>query len=86
MNKAEIGNAVGICINRSLIVIYILVFKKKVKLPQQLRENTGVPHNITSRSLSLQHHEHQATTILTAQAKSNGHSLKTEVHDLKQGS
>ena len=37
-------------------------------------ENTGVPHNITSRSLSLQHHQHQASTILTMQAKSNGQS------------
>ena len=85
MNKAENGNAVGIWINWSLIVIYILVFQREGQAATAT-ENTGVPHNITSRSLSLQHHEHQASTILTMQAKSKGHNLKTEVHDLKQGS
>jgi hypothetical protein len=57
--------------NRFLPHTYILVSSCHSN-----RENTGVPHNFTRHSISLQIHEHQTPTILTVQAKSNGNDLK----------
>lgn len=73
--------------DKLIIVIYILVFQRESQ-GATATENTGVPvpHGVTSRSLTLQRHEHQESTILTMQAKCNGHNLETSVHELKQGS
>ena len=46
--------------DESIFAIYILVSSCHSN-----RENTGVPHNVTRRSISLHIHEHQTPTILT---------------------